>query len=277
MTVLTINSSNLKQGMRVPCFSYTNETLSCTICLVPMSVGIIRRIIMQTQCLKRYYFKSMTMKSLWCLFLVSGIAVCGNAQRTTRLSAEINYGLNGNFFVRSYNETGGPANKTYLYKKNFVGTIGGVQLSYRLNSVSSLSLGYSRSTNKGQKSFHDVLNGVDIMITDFNIRHNNDFFQLAYERSFSKKHPSWKYHAGVVLVSMQQQEISVENYASQVLVNERNAQNAGLQEAGVFAGIHFSKKIDTRLEAGLKARVYYLISVQSFEAITLTPTLTYHF
>lgn len=29
--------------------------------------------------------------------------------------------------------------------------------------------------------------------------------------------------------------------------------------------------------AGRQARVYYLVSVQSFEAITLTPTLAYHF
>ena len=60
-------------------------------------------------------------------------------------------------------------------------------------------------------------------------------------------------------------------------IDERNSKNSGLAEGGVFVGIGYSKKIDTKFELGLKSRVYYLVSVQTLEAITLTPTLSYRF
>lgn len=46
--------------------------------------------------------------------LLFALATC--AQKS-RFSLQGLYGLNGNFFVRSYNEPGGPAGKTYFYKK----------------------------------------------------------------------------------------------------------------------------------------------------------------
>ena len=48
-------------------------------------------------------------------------------------------------------------------------------------------------------------------------------------------------------------------------------------EGGTFLGFGFSRKIDTKFELGIKSRVYYLISVSSFELVTLTPTLSYTF
>lgn len=39
------------------------------------------------------------------------------SQADKKFAVQINYGLNGNFFVRSYDELGGPANKKYFYKK----------------------------------------------------------------------------------------------------------------------------------------------------------------
>ena len=76
---------------------------------------------------------------------------------------------------------------------------------------------------------------------------------------------------------MQQQEIGIENFANQILIKERKYKNSKLEEGGVFAGIHFQKKVDTKFELGLKLRAYYLISISTFEALTLTPTLTYNF
>lgn len=199
------------------------------------------------------------------------------AQKSDKFSLELNYGLNGNFFVRSYDELGGPPNKTYLYKKKFLGTVGGIELKYHLDNISSLIAGYSRSSNKGEKNYSGNINGIDVFVSDFNLRHNNDFYQVGYERRFKKSNPVLKYHIGVVIATMHQQEISIENFDNQVLIDERNFKNSKLQEAGVFGGVHFQKKIDTKLELGLRIRAYYLVSVQTFEALTLTPTLTYTF
>ncbi len=60
------------------------------------------------------------------------------AQTSGKFSLEINYGLNANFFVGSYDEGGGPSNKTYLYNKDLLGIVGGIELKYHLNNHSSL-------------------------------------------------------------------------------------------------------------------------------------------
>ncbi len=217
------------------------------------------------------------MKSYLILLLSFQLSSALHSQTPSRFSIELNYGLNGNFFVRSYDETSGPQNKTYLYKKNFLGNVSGLELKYHFRNNSALVLGYARTTNKGTKNFSGTINGVDVYITDFNIRHTNGFYQLAYERRFRKSSPALTYHVGLVLASMQQQEIGIENFSNQIVIAERNFKNSKLQEAGVFGGIQVQKKIDTKFEIGLRARAYYLVSVQSLEAVTFTPTLTYRF
>ena len=74
-----------------------------------------------------------------------------------------------------------------------------------------------------------------------------------------------------------QQEVEIGNFANYILFDERKYKNNKLEEGGVFTGFHYSKPIDTKFELGIKTRVYYLISTGSFEAVTLTPTLTYFF
>ncbi len=217
------------------------------------------------------------MKSYILYIFFLSIPLLAESQKKNKLSIECNYGLNGNFFVRSYDESNGPSNKTNFYNKDFLGTIGGVELKYHLNNSSSLLFSYSRSSNKGEKNYEGNINGVDIYIQYFNIRHTNDFYQVAYERKFKKSNPSLKYHIGFVIANSHQQEISIENFSNQVIIQERDYKHFKLQEGGVFGGLHFTKKIDTKIEAGLKIRVYYLISVSTLEAITLTPTLTYNF
>lgn len=51
------------------------------------------------------------------------------AQDTGKFDLSINYGLNGNFFVNDYDESG-PG--ILFYEKDFIGTSGGAELKYRL-------------------------------------------------------------------------------------------------------------------------------------------------
>ncbi|MGZ8544597.1 MAG: hypothetical protein ACXWV0_04840 [Flavisolibacter sp.] len=200
-----------------------------------------------------------------------------NAQTNSRLSLEINYGLNGNFFVGSYDEQGGPQGKTYFFNKDFIGTIAGIELTYQLNDRSRLGLAYARSINKETINFDGTVSGVDVIIRDFQIRHINNFYQLFYDRSFSRKLPALHYQGGIFYLRMAQQELEIANFMNAVNMDERNYKNSRLEEGGVFAGLHFSKYIDKKFELGIKSRVYFLASTGTFEAVTLTPTLTYHF
>ena len=197
------------------------------------------------------------------------------AQNGKKLSVEINYGLNGNFFVRSYDEVGGPPAKRFL-NKNFIGTISGLEMEYALNKKSRLGLAFAKSRNSKEINYSG--NIIPITIINFNITHVNNFFQLFYDRNLSKKIPGFSYQAGLFYLRMHQQEIEIaDRINGGALVEERNYKSYKLEEGGVFVGFHYSKKIDTKFDLGIKSRVYYLISTNSFEAITLTPTLTYHF
>lgn len=216
------------------------------------------------------------MKNVSLTIVMSFIALLSFAQ-SGRFSVSAHYGPAGNFFVRSYDETGGPAatGPRYLYKKNFIGSIAGIDLTYRVSPNSALGVAYSRAINKGTKNFQSDNMNVNLIINDFDIRHINDFFQMYYERNFVRNNPTWTYHAGIVYARMQQQEI--EYYPSQVILNQRNVSNSGMEEGGFFGGIRYAKKIDTHFDLGLKIRAYYLVSVQQLEAITFTPVLTYRF
>ncbi len=198
-----------------------------------------------------------------------------NAQKKSKISIEINYGLNGNYFVTSYQEKVPPYPVTEISNKNFIGTIGGVELKYNVTKRASWGFGYAKSLNQKTINHKGVVNGVPISIKDFDIKHVNHFYQVFYERQIIQKTPSLKFQIGLFYLRSQQQEITISNNG--VLFEQRNFGNSKLEEGGAFAGVHYLKMIDTKFELGIRSRIYYLISTNELEAITLTPTLTYHF
>ncbi len=199
------------------------------------------------------------------------------AQRVKRFSAELHYGLNGNFFVSSsdYGEPGGPATAKF-YKKNFIGTIGGAELKYKISTHSSLGMAFARSVNSKKINYPGRF--ISVGIIDWNIKHIDKFFQLYYERDFCKKAPVFKYQLGLFYLRSNQQEIDIGDFVNGgVSFEERNYKNSKLEEGGAFIGIQYSKYIDTKLELGIKTRAYYLVSTNELNNITLSPVLIYHF
>jgi hypothetical protein len=93
------------------------------------------------------------------IFLINSVLL--HAQKS-KFSLEPNYvlGLNGNFFVRSYDELGGPNPKTYFYKKNFVGSIAGLELKFKMDSSSTLSIAYAQSINSKRVNFYGPFNSI---------------------------------------------------------------------------------------------------------------------
>lgn len=219
------------------------------------------------------------MKQIFVYFFISLLPLFSYSQNKSKFSVEVNYGLNGNFFVRSYNETGGPSNKTFFYKKKLIGSIAGIETKMKISKTGFLGFAYSRSTNSSEISYSGLFNTVNLAINQFTIRHINNFFQLYYERELYTKRPESKFagHLGVFYLRPIQQEVELANFINTIVLDERKFKNSNLEEFGLFIGVYYSKKIDTKFDLGIKSRVYYLISTNSFEAITLTPTLTYHF
>ena len=54
------------------------------------------------------------MKNFYWLIIMCLFSSVAFSQQQEKLSLEANFGLNGNFFVRSYDEFGVPQNKTYF-------------------------------------------------------------------------------------------------------------------------------------------------------------------
>lgn len=196
-----------------------------------------------------------------------------DAQKVNRFSLRANYGLQGNFFFNGYEELGRPDGTAFL-KKNFIGSIGGLDLSYRLTKLASINVGYSKSINSKRINYFTRINGVDIYISDFEIKHENRFYQLWYQRSLSKKNNHFNFELGVYYVRTQQQEISIGNY---VAFEQRNFKNSYLEEGGFSAGLHYKVKIDTHFDLGVQSRIYYTVSADELELISLAPTLSYRF
>jgi hypothetical protein len=216
-------------------------------------------------------------KIIFQIFLCIFPFVSSFSQESSRISLSANFGINGNFFVRSYGDPGGPVNKTIFYEKDFIGIAGGADLRYKINSRSGLGLGYMRSQNKKDINYDDSFNSIYLRIMDFNIRHIENIFQFYYERNVFKKIKGLDFQIGIFYTRTIQQEIELANYANSIFLDERNFKNSRLNELGAFFGVHYSKQIDTKFELGIQSRIYYEISSDILAQITLTPTLTYHF
>lgn len=207
-------------------------------------------------------------------FLFSVILVIAQKSRFT---IEGNYGLQNNFFVTSYNEAPNSIFQNSFYKKKAIGTIGGVEVKYRVGKRGSLGVGYAGSVNSRTISYTTTITGVSLGIYDFNITHKNRFFQVGYEYAFQKKNPTVFVEAGLFYLRSNQQEIDISQTGRSISFEERNFKNSRLEEGGVFIGVSYMAKIDTKVRFGIKSRLYYLASTNSFEAITMTPTISYTF
>ena len=227
----------------------------------------------------------MKLKYLGLCLLLFLCAQKSFAQGSKRFSVEANYGINYNFFVTSYNEDYAPGNAEhlYLYKKKQIGTVGGLELKYRIGKHGALFAGYARTVNSKRRSGGILTDDFQLYIEDFNLRHINNIYLLGYERPFSTHNPTFRFNFGLLYMTSQQQEITIDKLPKssgsniEAVIRDRNKKNAGMEEAGVFAGFSYQKPISNKFDLGIKTRGYFLVSTGTFESITLTPLILYKF
>ncbi len=191
-----------------------------------------------------------------------------------RFSLSVHAGPNGNFFVRSYDEGQLQGGVEFL-KKNFIGFVFEGEAKYALNARSRLMGGYMYSINTRSVSTRQNSGGVNIVLEDWTIRHRQNSFYLGYEREIAKKLKGLNALMGLYYATYKQEEITITSGNAQFI--ERNFQNAELNDAGVFVGLHFERNIDPHVKLGIQSRFYFNVTSAIFEQMTLTPTLTYTF
>ena len=133
--------------------------------------------------------------------------------------------------------------------------------------------GYARSINSRIINFTPV--NIPINIKDFTIMHTNNFYQLLFEQRLGSSKHQFNLSTELFYLRMSQQEIVASIFG--LGLEERNFKNSRLEEGGAFLGIQYQAKIDNHFYLGIRSRVYYVITANYFEAVTLTPTLTYEF
>lgn len=204
-----------------------------------------------------------------CLFCNSSKA----QQKMSGIQLEVNYGLNGNFFVRSYTEQNFAGFGQSFYNKNFIGSIGGIELAYALSEKTAIRLGYSRSINSRRINFEQT--GSPIFVQDFTISHKNNFYQLLLTRKIGKIAEGFSLEGGAYYLRSLQQEVDIS--ALSASFEERNFKNSRLEELGAIIGFQYQQKVDAHFYIGLRTRFYFTISTGAPELIAFTPTLSYHF
>lgn len=205
------------------------------------------------------------------LLSYSQAAQAQQAPIARRFAVQVHYGATGNFFASSFKDT-----RYELQHVNFLGTAGGAEVAYRVGRAGAVALAYTRSVNMDQKHIPYPTNWGTTQYVDFRLRYVNNAFQAVYERALT---PDFKVHAGLLYMTTASQTLypgPPNTYgAPYTTIDESNMGNNYPEEGGVVAGLEYSRPIDTRLRLGLKVRGYYLISVSTFEMLTLTPTLSY--
>ena len=157
------------------------------------------------------------------LFIFCGFTLLSTSQEAGKsFHVEIDYGINANFFVRSYKEPPASNFGQSFYNKNFIGTIGGLECMYSISSRSAIGLGYSRSINSRQINFSQT--GSPIFVEDFNIRHTNDFYQLLYTRRIGKETGGIFLSTGLYYLRSAQQEVDITAFSAGF--TERNFKNS---------------------------------------------------
>ncbi|WP_426489767.1 hypothetical protein [Hymenobacter sp. 102] len=203
--------------------------------------------------------------------LITSLAYGQQTLPPARLGLQVHYGGSANFFAASFRDT-----PSELQHVRLLGTAGGAEVSYRVGRTGAVALGYTRTVNSDYKQIPYETAWGSTPTVDVRLRYVNNAFQAVYEREVAR---NLRVHAGLLYMTTASQTASYQGYtaygAPVFALNETSMRNSYPEEAGVVAGLEYSRPIDTHFRLGLKARGYYLASVATFEMLTPTPTPTY--
>jgi hypothetical protein len=204
------------------------------------------------------------------------LTITTNAQpKEGDFSIEARYGLNGNFFVRSYEETGRVITDTVFLKKNFVGSNLSLNVGFYFNKKWKLSLGYTRQENKKDINFHKNYPNVvvDIIST---IRHFNNFWDLELTRYYENKNHRLGITLGASYMRFRQNEIDIFPGGSTYFI-ERDAKRFGLEDLGLVVGCTYDFKIQPKVYLGMSTKFHYNVTADIAESVSLSPYVHFYF
>ncbi len=169
--------------------------------------------------------------------------------------------------------------KEYNIKKNTFGRIYDFELGVNLKKRLSISLRFSDHLFLNKFNVQDTITNTNYNYTLIgNLYRHQQYYQLLLNKIvFKKNSNSIGVGTGLFLVHESQQ------YAGQYsgIPNLENA-SAALHEypsweGGAPLAVFFERALHKNVALGVKAQIYYIISVDSFEALSLNPYIKVSF
>jgi len=207
----------------------------------------------------------------------------------SKFELSVNYGIAGNFFVNydfEVNTQDGNIQPLYneafdefnFFQKNFIGTSGGLSITYKFNAKNALAFSFDRNMNHGKYNEEIILNnGTSVFINDIVLRQKNHFFSLTFRRSLNRKNNFYA-SLGINYLRHNQSEITVPLSDNFIIIRERNYENSGFEEGGFVIGLEKYFFKSGQFELGILSKLFLLTSNPDLiETITLTPVLRYNF
>ena len=208
-----------------------------------------------------------------CLLLFTTVVWTQETEEPTgRLELAINYGIGGNFFVTDYDEQ----QPSYFYSKDFIGTIGGVELVWNLkDNKQAFGLSFDKSVNHGEKNVTRTTANNSISVENFNLSHTNKIYGIFYKRKFKS---TFSASLGFYLFYSYDQLLEIQNNRFFLKeISPKNLENS--TEGGFFLAADYFFFKSGNFEVGIQSKLfsYFAISEFDLEAISLTPKIRYRF
>lgn len=202
-----------------------------------------------------------------CLLLFTTVVWAQETEEPTgRLELAINYGIGGNFFVTDYDEQ----QPSSFYSKDFIGTIGGVELVWNLkDNKQAFGLSIDKSVNHGEKNVTRTTVNNSISVENFNLSQTNMIYGIFYKRKFKS---TFSASLGFYLFRDIGQYLEV--YEKSLYLRETKS-----TEGGFFLAADYFFFKSGNFEVGIQSKLfsYFAISEFDLEAISLTPKIRFRF
>ncbi|MDI9366123.1 MAG: hypothetical protein QM541_14295 [Flavobacterium sp.] len=219
------------------------------------------------------------MKYLILFFSIGIITTNLKAQiKKGNFSFEAHYGLTGNFFVQSYDETSsiGILNDANFFKKNFIGSNLQINTGYYFNKKWKLSLAYTRQENKRDVNFIKAYPNY-ILNINTTIRHFNNFWDLELTRYYEKKKNRLGISLGASYMRFRQNEIDILIGGRAINIEERDAKRFKLVDLDAVLGCTYDYKIQPKVYVGVATKFHYNITADIAESVSLSPYVHFYF
>jgi hypothetical protein len=209
-------------------------------------------------------------------FLVCNFSIA--QPKKGNFSIEAHYGLNGNFFVRSYDETSsiGTLQEAIFYKKNFIGTNLQINTGYYFNKKWKLSLGYTRQENKRDITYTKAYPNYFLNINT-TIRHFNNFWDLELTRYYENKNHRLGITLGASYMRFRQNEIDILYNGRAINIEERDVKRYHLEDLGLVVGCTYDFKIQPKVYLGMSTKFHYNVTADIAESVSISPYVHFYF